>query len=97
MSFYSFKTRLKFSPSILLSRQHDTPLPKTHLVQFYKVLHGGLTGQKMDSMNTLVKFTGPRFFSLMLPGYTAYILDFLYAGMIYVMKSNDLVIRDETC
>ena len=49
------------------------------MLQFYRVLHEGLTGQKSDVMNTLIKYTGPRFFSLMLPGYTAYILDFLFA------------------
>lgn len=62
-------------------RAHDSPLAKTHLVQFFKVLHTGLTSTaRMDMMYTLVKFTGPRFFSLMLPGYTAYVLDYLYAA-----------------
>ena len=56
------------------------PLPKTHLVQFFKVLHEGLTGNRPDVTHTLLKFTGPRFFSLMLPGYTAYVLDFLFAA-----------------
>ena len=37
-------------------------------------MHDGLTGQRADVTNTLIKYTGPRFFSLMLPGYTAYIL-----------------------
>ena len=74
---------------LLTCRQHDAPLPKTHLVQFYKVLHNGLTGGgKMEAMNTLIKFTGPRFFSLMLPGYTAYILDFLYAANCIISTSE---------
>eukprot|EP00095_Tigriopus_kingsejongensis_P007384 maker-scaffold1916_size24942-snap-gene-0.4 protein:Tk07384 transcript:maker-scaffold1916_size24942-snap-gene-0.4-mRNA-1 annotation:"250 kda substrate of akt" len=73
---------------LLTCRPHDTPLSKTHLVQFYKVLHEGLTGSKLDVMNTLIKYTGPRFFSLMLPGYTAYILDFLFAANCTISTSE---------
>ena len=62
---------------------------KTHLVQFYKVLHSGLTDpSRMDEMYTLIRFTGSRFFSLMLPGYTAYILDFLYAANSIISNSD---------
>ena len=39
-------------------------------------------------MYTLIRFTGPRFFSLMLPGYTAYILDFLYAANSVISNSD---------
>ena len=42
----------------------------------------------MDEMYTLIRFTGPRFFSLMLPGYTAYILDFLYAANSIISNSD---------
>ena len=90
---------------LLTCRTHDAPLPKTHIVQFFQVLHNGLTGGasyggggnmgfsgatggKMDTMNTLIRFTGPRFFSLMLPGYTAYILDFLYAANCIISTSD---------
>ena len=89
---------------LLTCRTHDAPLPKTHIVQFFKVLHNGLTGgssygggpigftgtsgAKMDTMNTLIRFTGPRFFSIMLPGYTAYILDFLYAANCIISTSD---------
>ena len=89
---------------LLTCRTHDAPLPKTHIVQFFKVLHNGLTGgasygggpigfsgasvPKMDTMNTLIRFTGPRFFSIMLPGYTAYILDFLYAANCIISTSE---------
>ena len=53
---------------LMSCRQHDNPLPKTHLVQFYKVMHESLTDSKTDAMNTVLKYTGPRFFSLQLPG-----------------------------
>ena len=70
-------------------RPHDFPLAKTHLVQFYKFLHSGLTDpSRTDEMYTLIRFTGPRFFSLMLPGYTAYILDFLYAANSIISNSD---------
>ena len=42
----------------------------------------------MDEMYTLIRFTGPRFFSLMLPGYTAYVLDFLYAANTIISNSD---------
>ena len=89
---------------LLTCRIHDAPLPKTHIIQFFKVLHNGLTGgasygggpigfsgttgSKMDTMNTLIRFTGPRFFSIMLPGYSAYILDFLYAANCIISTSD---------
>ena len=73
---------------LLTARCHDSPLPKTHLVQFYKVLHEGLTGPQADVTNSLIRYTGPRFFSLMLPGYTAYILDFLYAANSIISTSE---------
>lgn len=86
---------------LLTCRVHDSPLPKTHLVQFYRVLHSGLTGgggggggagsdgrASAEAMNTLVRFTGPRFFSLMLPGFTAFILDFLYAANCIVSTAE---------
>ena len=85
--FMTLFSRVFFFISIV--RPHDSPVAKTHLVQFYKVLHTGLTDQsRMDEMYTLIRFTGPRFFSLMLPGYTAYILDFLYAANSIISNSD---------
>ncbi len=40
----------------------DTPLPRTHLIQFYKVLHQGLCCGDPDTVHTLVRFTGSRYF-----------------------------------
>ena len=54
----------------------------------FKVLHEGLTGNRPDVTHTLLKFTGPRFFSLMLPGYTAYVLDFLFAANAIVSTAE---------
>eukprot|EP00092_Neocalanus_flemingeri_P011414 GFUD01012300.1.p1 GENE.GFUD01012300.1~~GFUD01012300.1.p1 ORF type:complete len:1967 (-),score=283.48 GFUD01012300.1:286-6186(-) len=65
---------------LLTVRQQDTPLPRTHLVQFYKVLHMGLTSGDPDTLYNLVRFTGSRFFSLTLPGYSAFLFDYLAAS-----------------
>jgi len=65
---------------LLTVRQQDTPLPRTHLVQFYKVLHTGLTSGDPDTLYNLVRFTGSRFFSLALPGYSAFLFDYLAAS-----------------
>jgi len=64
---------------LLTVRPQDTPLPRTHLIQFYKVLHQGLCSNDPDSVHNLVRFTGSRFFSLSLPGYSAFLYDYLAA------------------
>lgn len=65
---------------LLTIRPQDTPLPRTHLVQFYKVLHHGLTSGDPDTLYNIVRFTGSRFFSLALPGYSLYLFDYLAAA-----------------
>ena len=65
---------------LLTVRQQDTPLPRTHLVQYNKVLHQGLTSGDPDTLYNLVRFTGSRFFSLALPGYSAFLFDYLAAA-----------------
>merc|ERR1719410_751567 len=65
---------------LLTVRPQDTPLPRTHLVQFYKVLHLGLSNGDADTLYNIVRFTGSRFFSLALPGYSLYLFDYLAAA-----------------
>ena len=65
---------------LLTVRPQDTPLPRTHLIQFYKVLHQGLCCGDPDTVHNLVRFTGSRFFSLSLPGYSAFLYDYLAAS-----------------
>ena len=45
-------------------RQQVASLPKSHLAQFYKVLHSGPTSQDPDTLYSLICFTGSRFFPL---------------------------------
>ena len=40
---------------LLTIRPQDTPLPRTHLVQFYKVLHHGLTSNDPDTLYNIVR------------------------------------------
>ena len=74
---------------LLTVRPQDSPLPKTHLVQFYKVLHTGLTSADPDTLYNIVRFTGPRFFSLGLPGYSLYLFDYLSAANT-IISSQEL-------
>merc|ERR1719419_571333 len=74
---------------LLTIRPQDTPLPRTHLVQFYKVLHHGLTSNDPDTLYNIVRFTGSRFFSLALPGYSLYLLDYLAAANT-IISSQEL-------
>ncbi|GFG28404.1 hypothetical protein Cfor_11332, partial [Coptotermes formosanus] len=66
----------------------DISLPRDHLTQFYKVLHQGLVGTDQAVINTLIQFSGPRFFSLLLPGHTLLLYDFIHAANTIVSSSN---------
>ncbi|XP_039283019.1 ral GTPase-activating protein subunit alpha-1 [Nilaparvata lugens] len=68
---------------------HDVALPAGHLTQFYKVLHYGLISGEQSVVNTLVRFCGPRFLSLQLPGFSLLLLDFIHAANS-VVSSSDL-------
>ncbi|XP_034238105.1 probable Rho GTPase-activating protein CG5521 isoform X3 [Thrips palmi] len=67
---------------------HDIPLGRDHITQFYSVLHHGLIGTDQFIMNSLVKFCGPRFFSLQLPGFSLLLLDFIHAANTIVSTSD---------
>jgi len=73
---------------LLTVRQQDTPLPRTHLVQFHRVVHTGLTSGDPDTLYNLVRFTGSRFFSLALPGHSAFLLDYLTAANTIIASSE---------
>ncbi|XP_041468944.1 ral GTPase-activating protein subunit alpha-1-like isoform X2 [Lytechinus variegatus] len=61
-------------------RRQDHPLPREHLVHFYRVLHFGLVGTDQDVINTIVQYSAPDFFHCDLPGATLLILDFIQAA-----------------
>ncbi|XP_076305803.1 ral GTPase-activating protein subunit alpha-1 isoform X2 [Tachypleus tridentatus] len=63
----------------LTVRRHDLPLPQDYLVKFYQTLHQGLISTEQDVINTIVKYTGPKLFSIGLPGCTLLFMDFIHA------------------
>ncbi|XP_074027407.1 probable Rho GTPase-activating protein CG5521 isoform X2 [Leptinotarsa decemlineata] len=52
---------------------------RTHLPQFYRFLHSALTGSSKPVLNTCLKYLGPRFISLQLPGASLLLLDLIHA------------------
>ncbi|KAL1130227.1 hypothetical protein AAG570_013165, partial [Ranatra chinensis] len=59
---------------------HDVALQKKHLSLFFNTLHQALTSTDQNSINTVIKHSGSRFFSLQLPGFSVLILDFIHAA-----------------
>ncbi|GLH07913.1 Probable Rho GTPase-activating protein CG5521 [Gryllus bimaculatus] len=66
----------------------DLPPPRDHIAEFYRILHNGLVGTDQAVVNTLVRYCGPRFFSLMLPGHSLLMLDFIHAANTVVCSSD---------
>ncbi|VVC33952.1 Hypothetical protein CINCED_3A022064 [Cinara cedri] len=62
-----------------LNNNKDVSLGQKYVTQFFKVLHYGLTSSDQDIVNTILKNTGPQFFSHQLPGFTLLTLDFVRA------------------
>ncbi|XP_046401703.1 probable Rho GTPase-activating protein CG5521 isoform X2 [Ischnura elegans] len=76
----------------------DIPPPRDYLIEFYRVLHKGLTGDDQAVTNTLIRYCGPRFFSLALPGSSILLLDFIHAAR-EVTSASDVkgTPRTEAC
>ncbi|XP_045468586.1 ral GTPase-activating protein subunit alpha-1 isoform X2 [Harmonia axyridis] len=55
------------------------PKYRTYLPQFYHFLHLALTGPSKSYLNTALKYLGPRFLSLQLPGSSVLLLDLIHA------------------
>ncbi|RZC33539.1 hypothetical protein BDFB_003365, partial [Asbolus verrucosus] len=52
---------------------------RNYLPQFYRFLHMALIGNSKPFLNTTLKFLGPRFLSLQLPGFSLLLLDLIHA------------------
>ncbi|XP_008195928.1 probable Rho GTPase-activating protein CG5521 isoform X1 [Tribolium castaneum] len=52
---------------------------RNYLPQFYRFLHMSLVGNSKPFLNTTLKFLGPRFLSLQLPGFSLLLLDLIHA------------------
>lgn len=70
-------------------RPQDVSLPKQHLVLFIQTLHDGISSNNPKIVQTIIKYSGPRLFSVGLPGYSLLILDFVQAAN-FILSSQDL-------
>lgn len=68
---------------------NDIRLHPKFLSLFFTVVHEGLTCSDKSVINTIVKYCGPRFFSLQLPGFSLLTLDFVCAAK-KILFSNDM-------
>ncbi|XP_029168212.1 probable Rho GTPase-activating protein CG5521 isoform X5 [Nylanderia fulva] len=67
----------------------DISLPKQHLTLFYRAVHSGIASNDDKVLHVLVKYTGPRLFSLNLPGSSLLILDYIHAANV-ILSSQDI-------
>lgn len=67
----------------------DISLPKQHLTLFYRAVHNGIASNDSKVLHVLVKYTGPRLFSLNLPGSSLLILDYIHAVNM-ILSSQDV-------
>ncbi|XP_019882116.2 probable Rho GTPase-activating protein CG5521 isoform X6 [Camponotus floridanus] len=67
----------------------DISLPKQHLTLFYRAVHSGIASNDDKVLHVLVKYTGPRLFSLNLPGSSLLILDYIHAAAV-ILSSQDI-------
>ncbi|XP_050465782.1 probable Rho GTPase-activating protein CG5521 isoform X8 [Cataglyphis hispanica] len=67
----------------------DISLPKQHLTLFYRAVHSGIASNDSKVLHVLVKYTGPRLFSLNLPGSSLLILDYIHAANV-ILSSQDI-------
>ncbi|XP_067682813.1 ral GTPase-activating protein subunit alpha-1-like isoform X5 [Haliotis asinina] len=64
----------------MLVRHHDVTPSQEILSHFYYVLHHGLVAVDQDVINVLVRNSGPKYFSLPLPGNLLLMMDFVHAA-----------------
>ncbi|KAF5297114.1 hypothetical protein FQA39_LY02694 [Lamprigera yunnana] len=62
---------------------------RTYLPHFYRALHIALCGSSKSALNTVLRYLGPRFLSLQLPGSTLLLLDLIQASNT-VLNSSDI-------
>ncbi|RLU22901.1 hypothetical protein DMN91_005179 [Ooceraea biroi] len=67
----------------------DISLPRQHLTLFYRAVHNGIASNDSKVLHVLVKYTGPRLFSLNLPGSSLLILDYIHAANV-ILSSQDI-------
>lgn len=63
---------------------------RDYLPQFYRFLHVALTGNSKAFLNTALKYLGPRFLSLQLPGASLLLLDLVHACNVVLNFNENL-------
>ncbi|CAH1364634.1 unnamed protein product [Tenebrio molitor] len=63
---------------------------RNYLPQFYRFLHVALVGNSKPFLSTTLKFLGPRFLSLQLPGFSLLLLDLIHACNIVLNSMENL-------
>ncbi|XP_060826149.1 ral GTPase-activating protein subunit alpha-1 isoform X5 [Bombus pascuorum] len=74
---------------LLTVQPQDINLPKQHLTLFYRAVHNGIVSNDNKVLHVLVKYTGPRLFSLNLPGSSLLILDYIHAANV-ILSNQDI-------
>ncbi|XP_031364331.1 ral GTPase-activating protein subunit alpha-1 isoform X1 [Apis dorsata] len=74
---------------LLTVQPQDINLPKQHLTLFYRAVHSGIVSNDNKVLHVLVKYTGPRLFSLNLPGSSLLILDYIHAANV-ILSTQDI-------
>ncbi|XP_071868283.1 probable Rho GTPase-activating protein CG5521 isoform X7 [Bombus fervidus] len=74
---------------LLTVQPQDINLPKQHLTLFYRAVHSGIVSNDNKVLHVLVKYTGPRLFSLNLPGSSLLILDYIHAANV-ILSNQDI-------
>ncbi|XP_076666780.1 putative Rho GTPase-activating protein CG5521 isoform X8 [Andrena cerasifolii] len=74
---------------LLTVQPQDINLPKQHLTLFYRAVHNGIVSNDNKVLHVLVKYTGPRLFSLNLPGSSLLILDYIHSANV-ILSSQDV-------
>lgn len=79
---------------LLTIQPQDVRLPKQHLTLFYRAVHHGISSNDTKILYTIVKYTGPRLFSLNLQGSSLLILDYIQAANV-ILSSQDIEVQNK--
>ncbi|XP_057337065.1 ral GTPase-activating protein subunit alpha-1 isoform X2 [Microplitis mediator] len=74
---------------VLTTQPLDINLPKAHLTLFYRALHFGIMSNDIKVIHVIIKYTGPRLFSLNLPGSSLLIMDYIHAANM-ILENQDI-------
>ncbi|CAG2108810.1 unnamed protein product [Medioppia subpectinata] len=80
---------------IIAVRRNENQPSKEFLSLFYLTLRQGLISYDMEITSTLIKYCGPKFFSIGLPGSSSLLFDFINAANTIVSSQENKLPRGE--